>query len=245
MGFLALVAISIWAMYAVTAIESRYSLPVYPLLAAPAVIAVIWLGTAARRRPLVLVPAVLGAALWVGLLTATSLWLDRVSPVLVAAREAVAAPPASPSASYKVQVPEDWEPGQMVSIPITVTNTGSDTWALEGYFNVAVRVQIQALKTEQHRQLPKGARVYLNPTKPIAPGESADFEATVETPTATGRYVLAVTVIRTGVEETSPGFEQPIRVDKGRCAPSAPGAVLTVPVSATCIAPSSRAANGE
>ncbi|HZO25819.1 MAG TPA: hypothetical protein VFH48_07475 [Chloroflexota bacterium] len=50
----------------------------------------------------------------------------------------------------------------------------------------------------------------------IAPGESADFLATLETPTATGRYILSVTVIRTGVEETAPGFEQPIRVDKGR-----------------------------
>ena len=216
MAFLVLVAGSIWAMYAVTAIESRYSLPVYPLLAAPAVIAVLRLITVTRARPLVLAPIVFGAAVWVALLTATSLWLDRVSPVLIAAREAVAAPPAPPTASYTVQVPEDWEPGQMVTIPITVTNTGSDTWALEGYFNVAIRAQIQALKTEQHRQLPKGSRVYLNPTKSIAPGESADFVATVETPTATGRYVLAVTVIRTGVEEGAPGFEQPIRVDKGR-----------------------------
>jgi hypothetical protein len=79
-----------------------------------------------------------------------------------------------------------------------------------------VRVQIQATKTEQHRLLPKGARVYVNPTAPIAPGESADFLATVETPTATGRYILAVTVIRTGIEETGTGFERPIRVDKGR-----------------------------
>ena len=215
-GFLALTIVTIWSMYMVTAVESRYSLPIYPLLAAPAVIAVMRLGAATRGRPMLLVPVVLGAAIWVGALAATSLWLDRVSPVLVAAREAVAAPPPSPSAVYNIQAPEDWEPGQMVTLPITVTNTGQDTWALEGYFNVAVRAQIVATKTDQHRQLPKGARVYVNPTAPIAPGESASFEATLETPTATGRYILAVTVIRTGVEETSPGFEQPIRVDKGR-----------------------------
>jgi hypothetical protein len=38
----------------------------------------------------------------------------------------------------------------------------------------------------------------------------------VETPTTTGRYILTVTTIRTGIEEAAPGFERPIRVDKGR-----------------------------
>jgi hypothetical protein len=215
-GLLALTAGTVWSMYMVTAIENRYSLPIYPLLAAPCVVAVTRLGATIRGRPLLLALTVLGAALWVAALAATSLWLDRVSPALVAARAAVAAPPVSPSAAYRVQAPEDWEPGQRVTIPIAVTNTGPDTWSLDGYFNVALRVQIVATKTEQHRLLPKGARVYVNPTAPIGPGESASFVATVETPTATGRYVLAVTMIRSGVEETEPGFQQSIRVDKGR-----------------------------
>lgn len=216
MGFLALTTVTIWSMYMVTNVENRYSLPIYPLLAAPCVIAVMWLTRTTRGRPLLLGLALLGMAVWVSLLIATSLWLDRVSPVLVATRAAVAAPPSSPSATYEAQVPEDWEPGQLITIPITVTNTGPDTWSLDGLFNVSLRVQIVATKTEQHRLLPKGARAYVNPAAPIGPGESATLMATVETPTATGRYVLTATMIRTGIEETAPGFEQPIRVDKGR-----------------------------
>ena len=216
-GFPALTVVTIWSMYMVTNVESRYSLPIYPLLAAPAVIAVMRLGTATRGRPLLLALAVLGAAAWVSLMIATSLWLDRESPMLVATRATLAAPlPPSPTAAYRVQLPKDWEPGQKVTIPITVTNTGSDTWSLDNFFNVTLRAQILATKTEQHRLLPRGARVYVNPTKAIAPGESADFLATIETPTATGRYILTVTMIRTGVDEAAPGFEQPIRVDKGR-----------------------------
>jgi hypothetical protein len=203
-------------IYLPSAVESRFSLSMYPL-AAPFVLAVERLGSASRGRPLVPVLVLLGAGLWVGGLAAASLWLERQAPMLQNVRATLAVPlPPSPTATYRVQMPDDWEPGQLVAIPITVTNTGPDTWSLEGFFNVAVRVQILATKTEQHRLLPKGARVYVDPTAPIAPGESVDFVATVETPTTTGRYILTVTTIRTGIEEAAPGFERPIRVDKGR-----------------------------
>lgn len=208
---------SLVVVYLPSVVESRYSLPMYPLLAAPCVLAVGHLGTAARKRPAALVPAILGAALWVGGMAATSTWLQAQAPLLQSVRASLAAPlPPSPTAAYRVQAPEDWEPGQKVTIPFSVTNTGPDTWDVGGFFNVAMRVQILATKTEQHKLLPKDARVYVNPTAPIAPGESADFVATVETPTATGRYVLTVTAIRTGIDEPGPGFEQGIRVDKGR-----------------------------
>ena len=208
---------ALMVIYLPSAVESRFSLPMYPLLAAPFVLTIGSLAVAGRCRPVLLAPVIVAAALWVGGMAAASLWLERQSPLLQNVRAALAVPlPPSPTATYRVQLPEDWEPGQLVTVPITVTNAGPETWSLEGFFNVAVRVQIQATKTEQHRLLPKGARVYVNPTAPIAPGESADFLATVETPTATGRYILTVTVIRTGIDETAPGFEKPIRVDKGR-----------------------------
>jgi len=79
-----------------------------------------------------------------------------------------------------------------------------------------VRAQFLALKTEQHRQLPRSARTYVTPAAPVQPGESATVTATLETPTATGRYVMNVTVIRNGIEETTPDFERQVRVDKGR-----------------------------
>ena len=208
---------SLLMAYVPSVVESRYSLPTYPLLAAPCVLAVGYLGTAARRRPAVLAPVLIVAALWVGGMAWFSIWLQTQAPLLQSVRASLAAPsPPSPTAAYKVEVPEDWEPGQRVTIPFTVTNTGPDTWEVGGFFNVAMRVQILATKTEQHKLLPKDARVYVNPTAPIAPGESAEFTATVETPTATGRYLLTVTAIRTGIDETAPGFEKGIRVDKGR-----------------------------
>jgi hypothetical protein len=204
-------------IYLPSAVESRFSLPMYPLLAAPFVLAVTTLATVSMRRPAILALAVVGAVAWVASMMTTSLWLDRQAPLLVNVRNTLATPlPPSPSALYQVDVPEDWEPGRMVTIPVTVTNTGTDTWSLEGFFNAALRVQIVATKTEQHRLLPKGARAYVNPIDPIEPGETATFVATVETPTATGRYVLTATMIRTGIEETAPGFEKPIRIDKGR-----------------------------
>ena len=146
----------------------------YPLLAAPCVLAVGRLAVAARKRPALLVPTIVVAALWVGGMVATSIWLQAQAPLLQSVRASLAAPlPPSPTGSYKVQVPEDWEPGQKVTMPFTVTNTGPDTWEVGGFFNVAMRVQILATKTEQHQLLPKDARVYVNPTAPIAPGESA------------------------------------------------------------------------
>jgi hypothetical protein len=191
-------------MYMVTNVESRYSLPIYPLLAAPCVIAVTRLAKTARRRPARLGLVLLASALWVGMLAATSIWLDQQSPSLVAVRAAVAAPPPSPSARYQIDLPDDWEPGQTVTLPITVTNTGADTWNIDGFFPVTIRAQFVALKTEQYRLLPKGARVYVNPPNDIAPGETAIVTATLETPTATGRYTMKVTVIRNGIDETTP-----------------------------------------
>lgn len=205
------------AVYLPSAVEARFSLPMYPLLAAPFVLAVARLVVAGRRRPVLLVGVAVGAALWVAGMVSASLWMDRQSPQLVAARAALASPlPPSPIATYQVELPEDWVPGQMVTIPITVTNTGPDTWNIQGFFTVTIRAQILALKTEQHRLLPKGARTYVAPPEPVAPGASASVTATVETPTAPGRYTMTVTVIRNGIDEPGPGFEKGFRVDNGR-----------------------------
>jgi hypothetical protein len=208
--------VTIWAMYMPTNVENRYSLPIYPLLAAPCLIAVMRLRAATRGRPALLTLLAIGAAVWVGALAAMSFWLDRYAPDLLAARAAVAAPPPSPSAAYRLDLPDDWEPGQMVTIPIQVTNTGRDAWQSESFFPVVVRAQFVALKTEQHRLLPTGSRVYVSPDGPVAPGQSTTVLATLQTPTATGRYVMKVTVIRHGIDEAGPDFEQQVKVDKGR-----------------------------
>lgn len=216
-GVLGAAAGAMLAIYLPSAVECRFSLPLYPLLAAPVVLAVERLVTASSARPAMLVPVIIGAGLWVAAMISTSLWMDQQAPALVAARAALAAPlPPSPSATYRLSLPEDWEPGQTITLPITVTNTGSDTWNIDGFFPVAVRAQFLALKTEQHRQLPRGARTYVPPAAAVQPGESVTVNATLETPTATGRYVFNVTVIRNGIDETTPDFERQVRVDKGR-----------------------------
>jgi hypothetical protein len=216
-GLLGATSLALVAIYLPVLVENRYSLPIYPLLAAPVLVAVERLWAAVRGRPLRLAVTIVGAAVWVGALSATSLWLDRQAPALLAARAAMAAPlPPSPVASYQINLPDDWEPGQTVTLPITVTNTGSDTWNVDGFFPVAVRAQFVALKTEQHRLLPSGARTYVVPAGPVAPGESATVSATLQTPTATGRYQMKVTVIRHGIDEAGGDFEKQVRVDKGR-----------------------------
>ena len=85
-----------------------------------------------------------------------------------------------------------------------------------GFFPVAIRAQFVAIKTEQYRLLPKDARTYVAPATTVAPGESTSVVATLETPTATGRYIMKVTVIRNGIDETGPDFERQVKVDKGR-----------------------------
>jgi hypothetical protein len=205
------------AIYLPSAVECRFGLPLYPLLAAPFILTVERLAAGTAGRPVRLLPVAVGAVIWVGGMMAMSLWMDQQAPALIAARAALASPlPPSPSAAYQIDLPEDWEPGQTVTLPITVTNIGQDTWSADGFFPVAIRAQFVALKTEQYRLLPKGARVYVNPPVDIAPGQTATVTATLETPTATGRYVMKVTVIRNGIDETTPDFERPVKVDKGR-----------------------------
>jgi hypothetical protein len=216
-GVLGAAAGAMFGIYLPSAVECRFSLPLYPLLAAPFVLVVERLAAQRSGRSAWLGLALVGAALWVGVMVSFSLWMDQQAPALVAARTALAAPlPPSPTASYTLDLPDDWEPGQTVTLPITVTNTGTDTWNVDGFFPVTVRAQFVALKTEQYRQLPRGARTYVSPTTAVKPGESATVTATLETPTATGRYTIKVTVIRNGIDETTPDFEHQVKVDKGR-----------------------------
>jgi hypothetical protein len=216
-GLLGAATAALVVIYLPSAVECRFSLPMYPLLVPPFVLAMQRIGAARRQRPGLLSLAALGAALWVAALASMSVWVEQQAPTLVAARAAIAAPPPPPTASYRVDLPEDWEPGQTVSIPITVTNTGPDEWNPAAVFPVAVRAQFIALKGDQHRLLTNASRVYVSPAGPVAPGASTDVVATLQTPTATGRYTMKITVIRHGIDdETTPSFEKPARVDKGR-----------------------------
>jgi hypothetical protein len=215
-GLLGAAIIALVVIYLPSAVECRFSLPMYSLLVPPFVLAVRRVIAAGRQRPVLLVPVILGAALWVVAMASMSVWVEQQAPNLVLARAALAAPPPSPSAAYAVNLPDDWEPGQTVTFPITVTNTGTDVWNNAGVYFVQVRAQFVAQRTEQHRQLTKASRVYVSPPGPLAPGESATVEATLQTPTATGRYTMKITVMRHGIEETTPDFEHPARVDRGR-----------------------------
>jgi hypothetical protein len=205
------------AIYLPVLVENRYSLPIYPLMAAPVLLAVLRLWAAVRGRPARLAATALLGAVWVAAMCSMSLWMDQQAPALLAAREVMAnSVPPSPSATYQLSVPNTITPGEMLTLPIQVQNTGTDTWSAEGYFPVAVRVQFVALKTEQHRLLPKGSRVYAPPLVTVPPGGTVDVTATVEAPTASGRYMLTVTVMRHGIDETAPGFEKRVTVGQDR-----------------------------
>lgn len=203
------------ATFLPSVIDVRYGMPNYPLLAAPAVLAVARLGRAARGRPGILAASGAGAVLWVGGLAAVSSWLDQQSPTLARYHAAVTAPPGRPSAALRVEAPERMQPEQRIVVPVTATNVGPDTWYAAEWYPVRVQVAFEVAEGARPN-LPDASRAVLSLPSDVGPGDAARLTAALVTPPGEGRYVIRVTVIREGFGPAATDAAHPIAIQLPR-----------------------------
>jgi hypothetical protein len=234
---LSVTALAVVAIYLPTAVESRFSLPLYLLFAAPCVLA-------ARRapelvatgHPLTLSLGVLLVVAWVGGAAAASVWLQSQAPMLKQARTGVAVSPetaqvsapqpgatAGPTApperevpvvEYVAALPREAPARRFVEFDVTVTNKGREAWNRSGAYPVNVAVRFVAQNTELYQRV-KGLMMDSQPTDlpaDIEPGASATVHVRVLTPPEPGRYTMMVHVTRIGVPDSPTKIERTVRV---------------------------------
>lgn len=238
-----LAALAVVAVYLPTAVESRFSLPLYLLLAPPFALAAVrvydTVPTAGAWRVSL---GVLVVAVWVGLAAAASTWVQDQAPLLVALRggsvetPAAASPagsvtaqapqppaeptgpprptPEIPSARYVAELPRELEISTGTELDVTVTNTGRETWNVQGPYPVNVTARFVAQRTELHEQVKGLMKESQAVTLPgdVAPGASATVRLWLLAPPMPGRYTLLVRVNRLGVPDSQARIERVVRV---------------------------------
>ncbi len=216
----AIVAGVMVGIYLPTAVESRFSLPLYLLLATPFVLAATSLWALARTGPAArLVLPICGMVAWVGVSAAGSVWIQSNATMLPLIREAMVTPPAAPeqpSAAYDADLPKELVAGEPTMVDLVVTNTGQQPWKARSFYPVRVSAQFAALKTDLHEKVKESTRGGQAAEVPVdvAPGESATVRVRIVAPPEPGRYSLTVRMVRTGAPESATEAERIVRVVK-------------------------------
>ena len=233
-------ALALVTVYLPTAVESRFSLPLYLLMAPSFALVAVHLYAAlptagASRVSL----GALAVAVWVGLCAAASIWIQNQAPVLVALRgggtdaatasrqatipatQSAAGPsrsarprPEIPSARYVVELPRELEISSGTALDVTVTNTGREAWPVDGPNPVHVVARFIAQRTELHNQvkgLMKESQTVELPGA-VAPGASATVRLWLLAPPIPGRYTLLVHVTRNGMPDPTTNVERVVRI---------------------------------
>lgn len=232
-------ALAVVAVYLPTAVESRFSLPLYPLLTAPCVLAATRAaGAVPKARPTRVALGVAAVAAWVGAAAALSVWIQGQAELLRTVREVEAGlrpPPSSnpsrpaqpaagepspvpareiPSAAYAVELPREFQARRSAEFDVTVTNTGRETWNVQAPYPVNVAVRFVAQSSELRARV-RGLMRDSHPTalpSDVPPGATATVRARVTAPPEAGRYLLIVHVTRIGVPDSPTRVERIVRV---------------------------------
>jgi hypothetical protein len=117
-------------------------------------------------------------------------WFSRqgVAPAAIPIKVAGASTPAPYGATYQVSA-FAIAPGATLTVPVTVTNTGSLTWDANSAFRLSYHwYQGSTLVTWD------GVRTIL-PT-PVPPGGSLTLQASVQAPASAGTYTLRWDMVR-------------------------------------------------
>ncbi|HZO30386.1 MAG TPA: hypothetical protein VFH48_30820 [Chloroflexota bacterium] len=211
---LGLAALAVVAIYLPTAVENRFSLPLYLLLAPTFALAAVRAYAAVpTSSPTRLTGGALALAAWIGLCAAGSVWIQSHAPLLAqirALRDGIELPPRPvppaidvlalevPSAAYVADLPKEVVVRSIVEFDVTVTNTGQVVWNRRGTSPVNVVARFVALKSDLHEKVkgvgPDSQTVRL--PKDVTPGDSATVRFRILAPPEPGRYTLTAQVTR-------------------------------------------------
>jgi len=206
------------AVYLPTAVECRFGLPLFALLA-PAVattllVVVGWLRERAWR-PLVL--SALTALVTVGSSAWISVWMQTLAPEIAATREIVRNPSAFlPVARYDAVPPIRWTVDQKQTYVFKATNMGDTTWSTKAPGQVFLRVRFVGPGAAETVD----TRVEVRPPidRDVPPGEQLAMDVTVSAPRKEGEYRVRQWL---EIEEqpgsfTGPIFDAPVVVEERR-----------------------------
>jgi hypothetical protein len=211
----AIVSAAIVTIYLPTEIENRFSLPLYPLLTAPFLLAT--MGAWRRRRPLKAahVAALAALAIWLGAAAALSIWLQEQSPVLAEIRAHRELPsPEPPVAALSGELPKEWGVGQPQVFVVEATNFGDQAWSSNGFYPVTVAVRFSSMKEIQHVALGPIPRQYIRLPDDVPPNGSTTVVVEAVAPRMPGRYILEVQVFRHGVPDPDESLQRIVRVER-------------------------------
>jgi hypothetical protein len=206
------------AVYLPTAVECRFGLPLFALLApaaATALLAVAGWVRARAWRPLAL--AALTALATVGACAWLSVWMQSLAPEIAATREIVRNPSAFlPVARYDALPPTRWTVDQKQTYVFKATNMGDKAWNLKAPGKVFLRVRFVGPGAAETVD----TRVEVRPPidRDVPPGEQLAMEVTVSAPRKEGEYRIRQWL---EIEEqpgyfTGPIFDTPVVVEERR-----------------------------
>jgi hypothetical protein len=212
----AVVGAALVAIYLPSEVESRFSLPLYPLLTVPFVLAAAALpGQLHTMRRWQLAAAATALCLWLAGAAALSIWLQEQAPVLAAIRAHRALPsPETPVALLGGDLPKQWRVNEPQAFTIEVTNVGEQTWSSDGFYPVTVAIRFAALKQSQHVAVGDLPRQYGRLPEDVPPDGSLVVPVEAVAPPVPGRYSLEVQVFRHGVPDPEESLERIARVER-------------------------------
>jgi hypothetical protein len=205
-------------VYLPTAVECRFGLPLFVLLAPAAATALLavhrWLLAREWRRVAV---AGASALVTVGACAGLSTWMQAQAPELAATRAIVQTPESFlPVARFDAAPPNRWTIEQRQSYVVRATNLGERAWSTKAPGRVFLHVMFVGPGDAETVD----TRVEMRPPidREVRPGEQIEMQVEVAAPRKEGTYRLRQQLEleeHTGLV-AGPPFDTPVTVDERR-----------------------------
>jgi hypothetical protein len=213
---LATVSAALVAIYLPSEVENRFSLPLYPLLTVPCLLAAIIVRRYLRSANGWHLAAAASVLIrWLAGAAALSIWLQGQAPVLVAIRAHRELPsPEQPIAALSGELPRQWTVSRAQTFAVEATNLGDQAWSSDGFYPVTAAVRFAALKESQHIAVGHFPRQYVRLSEDVPPNASIAITVEAVAPPLPGRYILEVQIFRHGVPDPDESLQRMVRVER-------------------------------